>query len=63
MCPVAYCDLHVDHAGGEVDHDRQHGHRGEADAPREEEEEDQAADEEAHDHGDAHVQLPANMKN
>lgn len=49
-------DLHVHHVGGEVDHDRQHGHRRHSDAPREEEEEDQTADQEAHGHGDAHVQ-------
>jgi len=55
---VTYGDLHVKLVCAEVHHDRQHRHRRDGDAPGEEEEEDQTAQEETHNHGDEHVQLP-----
>lgn len=54
----SYRNLHVNCIRGEVDHDREHGHRREGDTPREQEEEDQEAEEETYDHGHRHVQLP-----
>lgn len=54
----AYRDIHADVVRGEVNHHWLHRNRGEGDAPREEEEQDQAANEEAQHHGQKHVQLP-----
>lgn len=59
---ATYCDVQVHRVRPEVDHDTLHGHGRQGDAPREEEEEDEAADEETHGHGDEHVQLPGEKK-